>query len=580
MKNKTGIIKDVELNKAQYHPGEMVEIKVVIELRAVLTGTYVNLEINDLDEVLFQKKYTLPDDQPGDCLQVNWLIPEDKVFNGFGLDITVCQGVRIIDSYFMGFDVVESWAQAPRYGFLASFEPEKDEKLIEERLKVMKDFHLNIVQFYDWMYRHHQLIPPTEEFKDIFDRPLSLSVVKKQIEYCREQGMFPIAYGAMYGAEKDFVAEHPDWIAGTRNGQGRNSLLDEHKEYIQIMNIAADCPWREHIINEYRKAMDKLNFAGIHIDQYGFPKTYYSIVNGQEEVKDMGIEFGNFLDYSRNELGVEAALIFNAVNDWPVEIVADRPQDVVYIEVWPPHDTFFHLRELILRARELSGFKKQVILAAYISPLNHKLDLPREAGERAARLTSAAIFASGGFHLVLGEGSTILTDPYYPEYRELSSEFTQVMKCYYETITRYSKYLFAPDLRDKSRYLTGGINGEIKIKCSGEEVSIGPDAHKDTIWTTVRENKRFKVLNLVNLMGIDIIKWDEPQYSQPEKIKNLEINWLLDEDINSVYWITPDGGDIRPKKIDFYRIEHERGEVVRFQLPGLDYWGFVVVKVD
>lgn len=577
------LIQKVTLDKAQYHPGERVEIEIFF--REEILNNIINdkliIEINDLERKLYSTEIRLVELSQNSVspVTISWHIPDNLFFEGFGLDVEYYKGEQLVDSYSTSFDVVEKWFQAPRYGFLADFKPDKKEKDIYQRLKIMKDYHLNVVQFYDWMYRHHQLIPSTEEFKDIFNRPLSLRVVRKQIEGCKENGMLPIAYGAMYGAEKDFVAEHPDWIAATRDGVTRNSLVDDNPEYIQIMNIADDCPWREHIVDQYRQAIEELGFAGIHIDQYGFPKTYYSLVNGKRELKDMGKEFGSFIDYTRQELGEETALIFNAVNNWPVEIVASKPQDVVYIEVWSPNDTFYHLRQLILRARELADYKKQVILAAYISSLNKKKEIPQEAGERAARLTAAAIFANGGFHLVLGEGTTMLTDAYYPEFRQLTPEFSKTMKNYYDVITRYSKYLFTQDLRDKSAVLTGGINDEIKLTLEGKEINTGPNGEKDSIWTIVRENKEFKTLNLVNLLGINSIKWDDPQFKEPNFQSNLEIEWLLDENVVSIYWITPDKGDIKPKKLDFIRAPHNRGEVIRFIVPELKYWGFVVVKV-
>ena len=580
------LIQKVTVDKAQYHSGESVKIEIFLkeEILNNITNDYLKVEINDLDRKFYTTEIRLIElkHNLASSIVLSWQIPKEIHFEGFGLDVKYYKNKQLMDSYSTGFDVVEKWFQAPRYGFLSEFNPDKKEKDIYQRLEIMKNFHLNIVQFYDWMYRHHQLLPLQEEYKDIFNRPLSLRIVRKQIDGCKKGGMLPIAYGAMYGAEKDFVANHSDWIAATRDGITRNSILDDKQpEYIQIMNITADCPWREYIVNQYRQAIENLGFKGIHMDHYGFPKTYYSLVNGKRELKDMAVEFGRFIEYTRKELGEETALIFNAANNWPVEEVASKPQDVVYIEVWPPNETFYHLRQLILYARELAGFKKQVILAAYISSLNKKKKIPQEAGERAARLVTASIFANGGFHLVLGEGATILTDGYYPEFRQLTSEFSRVMQNYYDLITRYSKYLFSQDLRDKSAVLTGGINDEIKLSINGEKMNFGPNGEKDSIWTIVKENKKYKTLNLVNLIGIDTIKWDQPQYTDPKIQQHIEIEWLIDEDVESIYWITADkGGDIRPKKIDFVRAPHNRGEVIRFTVPELKYWGFVIVEIS
>ncbi|HDK28092.1 MAG TPA: hypothetical protein ENG48_13520 [Candidatus Atribacteria bacterium] len=577
------LIQKVTVDKAQYHPGERVKIEIFLKKGILndITNDDLKVEINDLDQKFYNTEIRLIGlkQDLAASIVLFWQIPKEIHFEGFGLDVKYYKNEQLVDSYSTGFDVVEKWFQAPRYGFLSEFKPDKKEKDIYQRLEIMKDFHLNIIQFYDWMYRHHQLLSLQEEYKDIFNRPLSSRIVKKQVDGCKKNGMLPIAYGAMYGAEREFVVEHPDWIAATRDGVTKNSLCNDNPEYIQIMNIADNCPWREHIVDQYQQVIEKLGFEGIHIDQYGFPKTYYSLVNNKRELKDMAAEFGRFIEYTRKELGEEAALIFNAVNNWPVEVVASKPQDVVYIEVWSPNDTFYHLRQLILEAKKLANYKKQIILAAYISSLNKKKKISQEAGERAARLTAATIFANGSFHLVLGEGANILTDAYYPEFRQLTAEFRAIMQNYYDLITRYSKYLFSQNLRDKSAFLTGGINDEIKVSVNGEKMNFSPNGEKDSIWTIVKENKKFKTLNLVNLMGIDTIKWDKPQYTDPKIQQYIEIEWLIDEEVKAVYWITADKGDIKPRKIDFICDKHERGEIIKFTIPELNYWGLVIVKV-
>lgn len=577
------LIQKVTVDKAQYHPGEWVKIEIFLKEGILndIANDNLKVEINDLDYKFNNTEIRLTElkQDLAASIVLSWQIPKEIHFEGFGLDVKYYKNEQLVDSYSTGFDVVEKWFQAPRYGFLSEFNPDKKEKDIYQRLEIMKNFHLNIVQFYDWMYRHHQLLPLQEEYKDIFSRPLSLRIIRKQIEGCKKNGMLPIAYGAMYGAERKFVVEHPDWIAATKDGVTKNSLCNDNPEYIQIMNIADDCPWREHIVDQYQQVIEKLGFEGIHIDQYGFPKTYYSLVNNKRELKDMAAEFGRFIEYTRKELGEETALIFNAVNNWPVEVVASKPQDVVYIEVWSPNDTFYHLRQLILEAKKLANYKKQIILAAYISSLNKKKKISQESGERAARLTAATIFANGGFHLVLGEGANILTDAYYPEFCQLTPEFSRIIRNYYDLITRYSKYLFSQNLRDKSAFLTGGINDEIMLEVKGEKINFGPNGEKDSIWTIVRENNKFKTLNLVNLMGIDTTKWDQPQYTDPKIQQLIEIEWLIDEDVKNVYWITADKGDIRPRKIDFIRDKHNRGEIIRFTIPELNYWGLVIVKV-
>ena len=73
------------------------------------------------------------------------------------------------------------------------------------------------------------------------------------------------------------------------------------------------------------------------------------------------------------------------------------------------------------------------------------------------------------------------------------------------------------------------------MSINGKKFSFSPNGEKDSIWTIVRENNKFKILNLVNLMGINTIKWGQPQYTDPKIQQHIEIEWLIDEDVESVY---------------------------------------------
>jgi len=86
------------------------------------------------------------------------------------------------------------------------------------------------------------------------------------------------------------------------------------------------------------------------------------------------------------------------------DTVAPADQDVVYIEVWEPYRDFMDLYRLVSNAEQLGG-GKPVIIAAYI----HPSDSERPAGD-------AVIFASGGYHLELGEPGAMLADPYFPKF--------------------------------------------------------------------------------------------------------------------------------------------------------------------
>lgn len=224
----------------------------------------------------------------------------------------------------------------------------------------IRRLHFNAVQFYDWMYRHDMLLPPQERYLDPMGRETDLAAIRAKIAACKAAGIRPIAYGAVYAAAKELFAEHPEWAMYTMDGQAMTFA-----GWLYYMNIAPSCGWSEHILAEFRKAV-AFGFSGIHMDTYGFPKQVWDAERRPVELTDA---LPKLIDRAAEAVRKEdsaAGVIFNAVNNWPMEAVAGTKQDAVYIEVWPPNDRYYDLYTLIREARLCSG--KQVVLAAYLHP--------------------------------------------------------------------------------------------------------------------------------------------------------------------------------------------------------------------
>ena len=587
----------VEFDKAQYRPGDDVNLLVWpggVSLSGEREGASsgdatlsITITVSHLADPFYEASVDLrPVDLAGDA-PVQITIPasalarhlewHDRALKakGFGLDVEVRVGGVTIARASRGFDVAEHWRYAPRYGFVSEFGPSQDEAALLEKWRVMKDFHLNAVQFYDWMYRHYEFIPPESVFTDPLGRLLDLRSVRRQVELAHGFGIRPIAYGAVYAAEKEFADLRPEWLAYTRDGSV-HSLAD----LFFIADISKGSPWVDHIIREFRRAMDEIGFSGIHADQYGFPRTYY---RGTGDRVRTAHEFAEFIGECRARLGPSADLIFNCVNNWPVREVAQAPQDAVYIEVWSPHDTYRDLHDLIAAARCASAFSKQVILAAYLAPFKPvsrataeqaKQAEQVEQAEAAMRLAAAAIMASGGFHLVLGEGASVLTEGYYPNFGKLRPEFTEIIKRYWDFAVRYEEFLFDLDGTDVSDIESGGPDSSVVI----QGYPYGPGAVPGTLWTIIREGREYKVLHLVNLLGANDAYWNAPK-TQPKTATDVRVRWLIDEEIRGLFFVTPDVEKLAPERLHYTEIPGPRGRAVEFVLPQVDYWSTVLVEL-
>ena len=467
------------------------------------------------------------------------------------------------------FDVVNHWSDRPRYAFLSDFykEDESDDKDVLSLLK----HHINIVQFYDWMYKHEDLIPKTDYYTDLLDRKLSRIAVENKIELCRKAGILPQAYGAVYAASKEYYSTHKDMALYTNDDRPQNL-----GDWFFIMNISEESPWREHILDEFRKTVTEMNFAGIHMDTYGFPKMAYSKLNEHRKLEKLNEQFPSLINETKKILDKETdenALTFNAVSNWSIEDVAVSNQDAVYIEVWDPQDTYYHLYQLVKRARELSG--KQVILAAYLKCFAQKEKYTDDECHISMLLASATLFACGGFHFVIGEDNGILPDPYYVNYAEVNEKHRKDIRNYYDFIVRYGDLLFDKDSIDNSMTYANGINTEYIFE--NGEFSSYPKS--DRVWTLVKASKKYKTVSLINYTGIKSDIWNEGKETHPEILENIQVQILIDEDIKGVYMTSPDYNNCMSEKLEYEHCSIDRGRAIKLIIPKLKIWTLLYIEI-
>lgn len=543
---------DIYPDKSFYYPGQTVCLLVELmgndleEVVLLTTITYLSktiIELRDTFQVV---------DSSSTIAELTWSPPLD-VPRGYGVDLRVqdMEG-QIIARASTAFDVLEVWTQAPRYGFLTDFSPERSN--IEYTAVWLTKFHLNGLQFYDWMYRHDQLLPPTDPFVDLLNRRLSLTTTKVLIEVAHARNIAAMPYTAIYGASIPFQQMHPEWSLFDENG---NPI--EFAGFLMIMNPAPASPWSQHLLVQFEQVLEKTAFDGIHIDQYGDPKNGRNFDGNLVELKEVFPRFINatkaLVDRKRGENGT---VIFNAVANWPIETVAPTDQDAVYIEVWPPNTHYQHLHQHIVAAQQM-GQGKPVILAVYTDPTN----------EHNARLVDVAIFASGGFHIELGEPGAMLADPYFPKHGQMSSDLVTSIRHYYDFAVRYENVL-----SQGTKDTTPTRAGQVKI----DDINTDPIAIGDKVWVITRKGQRFETISLINLLGIASPTWNGPQIPKPTLQSDLRLRYYTQQPVKNIWWATPDGNDPTGQTLSFKRGEDDSGKYIEFNIPSLAYWDLIVLE--
>lgn len=556
-------ITDLYPVQVQYRPGAPLSFMLKTSDRAA--GFTVQLTLTHLHQEVATETLLLEDSQTH-TLCLNTTLSGST---GYGLEAKLFTASGdMADSGWTAFDITSHWSEAPRYGFLCHFGPEE----LGDRSDVefLQKMHINLVQFYDWMYRHDHLVTEQTTYTDPLGRKLSRQVVEEKIEAVNQHGMQAIAYGAIYASLGDFFQEHRDWALYQNDGTAYTLAGIFH-----IMDISPGSPWNSHIIDEFLKVI-KLGFNGLHLDQYGFPKKGFT---SQGELIDMASCFAPFIDTVRDAVSLvntNTGLIFNNVSNYPTYATASAKQDVIYIEVWTPITDYRDLKVLIDNARQHGG-EKQVILAAYLSAFQNNSEYSQREAEIGALVTMAVIFANGAYHLLFGENQRVLTEGYYPNNGAMSDSFIQEARDYYDFIVCYRELLFSADLLDLSFTHTGGYNSEIGRDNEFEFVKAGvrfaPHGDVNTIWTLVKENEQYVVINLINLLGIEDARWNSGKEKAPTPVEEIKVRALIPEGVSEVYYASPDNK--QAQLLPAREVASTNGHMVEVEIPRLDIWGLL-----
>lgn len=546
--------------RAQLRPGE----PLALAIRAGEAGPLV-VRVLDGTRVVVEREVAATG--PGQ-LQVSLPLPTGSSA-GYGIEVASRTGPSRRAT--TAIDVAPHWSAAPRYGFFADFAPGETPEESTRRADDLLRLHVNVIQFYDWMASHHTFLPDTDEFTDPLGRRLSHEVVRRKVALAHERGMAALAYGALYGAEAEFSLAHPDWL-----------LYDGRYEPLALADIfflqdfGPRSPWREWIIGQYEQAVDVLGFDGIHIDQYGYPKCALSRLSGAWQAFDVGAAFPGFVEEAAGrvlERRPDGGSIFNCVNAWPLDAMPQVTADAAtYIEVWEPHTRYRDLYELVRRARTLRP-DKAVILSAYLLPFSP--DKERAPGALLAfRLASAAIAASGGFHLIAGEGDALLSEAYYPRYGRLDEAEAAVVRRYADFAVRNTARLHAVGATDIAWTHVGPISDFI-LFAHPDLGEYGAGAHADSLWVVGRQLEDTTVLGCINLRGLASDAWNVEQPVPPRPLEGLEVRIRIAGDVHGVWWDTPDDEIGLARSIPFEIVEAADGRFLVYRLPRIDVWSMV-----
>lgn len=444
-----------------------------------------------------------------------------------------------------------------RYGFVVDYRPDRDPA---EVAVLARRLHLTAVQFYDWAFRHADLLGGgngAAEYADALGQPVALNTVRTLVAALRAVGTDSLGYAAVYGVGTDAwpVWQHDALLtpSGTPWGLG---------DFLNLVDPAA-ADWCAHFVADLEAAADHVGFDGFHLDQYGYPKR---AVRPDGVVVDLAESFDAVIRAARDRLP-NARLVFNNVNDFPSWRTASSPQDATYIEVWPPHVTLADLADVVLRARAAAP-DRPVVIAAYQSVYAANAV---ETADSATALTMATLFSHGATQLLAGEGGRLLVDPYYVRNHQAEPATLKLLTRWYDFLVEHGELMLDPTAVEVTGSYAGDYNGDLDVRYPSTRVTGNPIA--GAVWRRIVEVDGTLVVHLINLVGQRNTLWDAPR--QPTvKVAGGELRFRrIAAGVLRVQVADPDcAGPLGDCTV---RVDGDYAVVI---LPELAVWQFVVVN--
>lgn len=379
-----------------------------------------------------------------------------------------------------------------RYGFVVDYAPGRDATGVSD---LVRRLHLTDVQFYDWAYRHADLLGGGDDYLDALDQPISLHTVAALVDGVQAVGARALGYAAVYavGPEEWPAWRHDALLQATGEAYGLGDFL------FLVDPAAAD--WQQAFTAQLRQAVERVGFDGFHLDQYGYPKRAARPDGG---AVDVAASFISLLNAVREALPGEQ-LIFNNVNDFPTWATARTAQDAVYIEVWEPTTTLGALGSVVARARSVAE-RKPVVIAAY----QHVYDSATAAeSDLAAAFTMATLYSHGATHLLVGEADRVLVDPYYVRNHVVEDSTSGLLKRWYDFLVEHDQLLMPARIVDVTASYVGDYNDDCDVSFEGTPTKSV--AEPGCVWRRVTSVGNGLVIHLINLNGQTDTAWDAPR---------------------------------------------------------------------
>ncbi|MCT6819161.1 MAG: carbohydrate-binding protein [Bombella apis] len=216
----------------------------------------------------------------------------------------------------------------------------------------MAQYHINIVQFYDWGSRHDAPYTDAASWRNLQNVTVTREETAGLVGAFRRHGIFSQLYTLWNGAYADWPSRNPNvtigmgafrnrcGLKGTCTSADQISIGGNWKDWgWAIDGIVQENPangrWQKWITSQYLAAMKGWGFDGVHLDTLGDPGMPAHDAKGRR-IDDFGSYLADFANQVQAATGVCTDI--NQVSTWNLQDEAVRGNSCnLYVE---PHPEF------------------------------------------------------------------------------------------------------------------------------------------------------------------------------------------------------------------------------------------------
>lgn len=541
-------------DKACYKPGEVIRFTLKEKF-----DQEVNIRYSYLGKVIAEEILT--------SASWNWIAPADD-YKGYMVDVYETVDGKEQIHHSIAVDVSSDWTKFPRYGFLSSY-GKLSENNMANNINNLSRYHINGIQFYDWMHDHHRPLAgtvanPAETWPDLIGRTNYLNTVKGYIDAAHQKGMkamfYNLAFGALSNAAVDGVKEEWYLFKDASHSQKDSHHLDPPFRSSIYLTNPANLEWLDYLANRHKEVYEVFAFDGFHIDQLGYRGDVYDYNGERVNLDDAYLSFISAMQSA----SPDKRLVMNAVSQYGQEkSIARSAVDFLYTEVWDEAKTFEQLANVITDNYRYAEGQKQTVLAAYVNYARSSnsgfINTP------GVLLANAVIFSFGGAHLELGEH--YLANEYFPNSNlQMKAETKYALMCYYDFLVAYQNLL-----RD------GGEFSVIEVESTDGKLSFENwPAAQGSVGVVGKRFTDKEVVHLINFSNANSMEWRDTQGAQkePTLVSEVSVKIQTTAPITKVWMASPDINGGVFQKLNF----KQTGNEVEVILPSLRYWNMVVLE--